>query len=89
MWREDFRLGVLNMPIDWSSCPAVRVRQGYLSGKPALREDPRVSPETIVENMDAGETPEQVIENIGLHTPLRDVVAVYDYAKRQRVKSPV
>ncbi len=33
--------------------------------------------------MDAGETPEQVIENFWLHTTLRDVLAVYNYAKRQ------
>jgi uncharacterized protein (DUF433 family) len=83
------RSGVLNMPSDWSGCPSVREGPGYLSGKLALRDDPRVPPEFIVENMDAGETPEQVIENFGLRTPLRDVLAVYDHAKRQRVKSPV
>jgi uncharacterized protein (DUF433 family) len=48
------------MPIDRSRCPAVRIRPGYLSGPPALRDDPRLPPETIVENMDAGETAEQV-----------------------------
>jgi uncharacterized protein (DUF433 family) len=58
------------MPIDWSRCPGVRTRPGYLSGKPALRDDPRVPPETIVENPDAGETAEQVIENYGLKTSL-------------------
>ena len=83
------RLGVMIMPIDWSCCPAVIARPGYLSGKPALRDDPRVPPEIIVENMDFGETPEQVIANYGLRTPLNDVLAVYDYAKRQRVASPV
>jgi len=77
------------MPIDWSRCPVVRVQPGYLSGGPALRDDPRVPPETIVENMDAGETPEQVIENYGLHTSLRDILAVYDYAQRQRVARPI
>ena len=46
-------------------------------------------PETIVENLDSGETAEQVIENYGLRTSLRDVLAVYDYAKKQRVTSPV
>ncbi|MEA2728072.1 MAG: hypothetical protein QOF70_2547 [Acetobacteraceae bacterium] len=77
------------MPIDWSGCPAVCARPGYLSGRPALRDDPRVPPETIVENMDAGETAEQVIENFGLRTELHDVLAVYDHANRQRVQSPV
>ena len=77
------------MPIDWSRCPAVRTRPGYLSGAPALRDDPRVPPETIVENLDLGETAEQVIENFGLKTSLQDVLAVYDYAQRQRVTIPV
>ena len=77
------------MPIDWSRCPAVITRPGYLSGKPALRDDPRVPPEIIVENMDLGETPEQVIENYGLRTSLTDVLAIYGYAKRQRVTSSV
>ncbi len=77
------------MRIDWSGCPAVCTREKYLAGKPALRDDPRVPPETIVENMDAGETPEQVIENFGLRSKLQDVLAVYEYAKRQRVQSPV
>jgi uncharacterized protein (DUF433 family) len=54
-----------------------------------LRDDPRVPPETIVENMDSGETAEQVVENFGLKTSLQDVLAVYEYAKRQRVTSLV
>jgi uncharacterized protein (DUF433 family) len=79
----------MDMAIDWSGCPAVRMRPGYLSGKPALRDDPRVPPETIVENLDAGETAEAVIDNFGLRTCLADVLAVYDHAKQQRVASPV
>ncbi len=76
------------MPIDWSRCPIVTIRAGYLSGRPALRDDPRVPPETVVDNMDAGDTAEQVIENFDLKTPLRDVLAVYDYAK-ERLQQPV
>ena len=77
------------MPIDWSRCPAARIRPGYLAGRPALRDDPRVPLEAIVENLDSGETAEQVIENYGLRTSLQDVLAVYEYAKQQRVTSPV
>ena len=77
------------MPIDWSRCPVVRARPGYLSGRPAPRDDPRVPPESIVANLDAGETVAQVIENYGLRTSPRDVLAVYAYAKKQRVASPV
>jgi len=70
--------------IDWSMCPIVVARPGYLSGRPALRDDPRVPPETIVDNLDAGETPDDVISNFGLHTTREDVLAVYAYAQRQR-----
>jgi uncharacterized protein (DUF433 family) len=70
--------------VDWSGCAVVASRPGYLSGGPALRDDPRVPPEVIVDNMDAGETAEDVIENYGLRTPLKDVLTLYEYAKRQR-----
>lgn len=75
--------------MDWSGCPMIVARPGYLSGAPALRDDPRVPPETIVDSIDAGETAEQVIENFGLKTPLSDVLAIYEYAKRVRVPHPV
>jgi len=42
-----------------------------------------------VDNIDAGETAEQVIENFGLHTPLQDVLAVYARARKHCVKSSV
>ena len=74
--------------IDWSACPLVISRPGYVSGAPALRDDPRVPAETVVVNMDAGETAEDVIENFGLHTRLEDVLAIYDYAKRVRGSRP-
>ncbi len=68
--------------IDWSGCPVVARREGYLSGAPALRADPRVPPEVIVENMDDGLSAEDVIESYSLRTPLQDVLAVYGYAKQ-------
>ncbi len=70
--------------IDWSGCAAVTRRAGYPSGAPALRADPRVPPETIVDNMDADESAEDVIQNFSLRTPPRDVLAVYAYANRHR-----
>ena len=73
--------------IDWSGCPIVARRAGYLSGAPALRADPRVPPEVIVENMDDGLSAEEVIESYCLRTPLQDVLAVYDYAKQQLAHS--
>jgi uncharacterized protein (DUF433 family) len=70
--------------IDWSACPAVTSRPGFLAGKPALRADPRVPPEVVIDNMDMGESAQDVIANYDLKTPLQDVLAVYNYAKRYR-----
>jgi uncharacterized protein (DUF433 family) len=39
-----------------------------------LRDDPRVSADTIVDNLDAGETPEDA--NFGLRTTQQDVLAI-------------
>ncbi len=73
--------------IDWSECPMVLRRAGYLGGKPALRDDPRVPPEVITENMDDGMSAEELIDSYSLGTPLADVLAVYEYAKA-RVAHP-
>jgi uncharacterized protein (DUF433 family) len=75
--------------MDWSGCPLVVRRPGYLSGKPALRDDPRVPPETVVVNMDDGMTAGEVAEMFDLRTPISDIQAIYDHAKRQRAPSPV
>jgi uncharacterized protein (DUF433 family) len=73
--------------IDWSECPFVVRREGYLSGAPALRADPRVPAELIVENMDDGLSAQDLIESYALLTPLQDVLAVYGYAKQQLAHS--
>jgi uncharacterized protein (DUF433 family) len=77
------------MPIDWSRCPAVRTRPGYISGAAALLDDPRIPAETIIVNMDEGMTAEEVIEAFGLKTPLKDILAIYTYANAQRVAHSV
>jgi uncharacterized protein (DUF433 family) len=75
--------------MDWSGCPLVVSRPGYLSGEPALRDDPRVPPDAIAVNMDDGMTAQEVAEMFGLTTtPVSDIQAIYDYAKRQRAPSP-
>jgi len=61
----------------------------YLSGAAALLEDPRVPAETVIVNMDEGMSAEEVIQMFGLKTPLKDILAVYNYAKEQRVANPV
>jgi len=75
--------------IDWKDCPLVVSRPGYVSGAPALRDDPRMMADAVVENLDLGETAEEVIENYQLRAPLRDVLAIYDYATKHRVGQPV
>lgn len=75
--------------MNWSGCPLVCARPGYLSGKPALVDDPRVSPETVVVNMDDGMTASEVVEAFGLQTPPSGIQAVYEYALRQRALHPV
>jgi len=65
------------------------MKPGYISGSAALVDDPRVSAESVVVNMDAGMSAEEVVEIFGLKTPLKDVLAVYRYAKAQRVAHSV
>jgi hypothetical protein len=77
--------------IDWSNCPQVVSRPGYISGSSALRDDPRVPASTVIDNIDATDTPiedaaAEVIELFSLRTPLRDVLAIYNYAKQQEAQ---
>ena len=74
--------------MDWSGCPLVISRPGVISGAPALREDPRMPADLVVENMDLGESARDVVGNYQLRTSPDDVLAVYKYAKRQRALSP-
>ncbi len=75
--------------MDWSGCPFVVSNPGTISGAVALRDDPRVSPEAIIVNMDDDLTAQEVAELFSLKTPIGDIQAVYDYAKRVRAPSPV
>jgi uncharacterized protein (DUF433 family) len=77
------------LAMDWSGCSIVVSRSGYISGAPALRDDPRMPADLVVENMDLGESAQDVVDNYQLHTPPGDVLALYQYAKRQRALSPV
>lgn len=75
--------------MDWSDCPLVISRPGFISGAPALREDPRVPADLVVENMDLGESVQDVVDNYQLRTSPENVLAIYQYAKRQRALSSV
>lgn len=74
--------------MDWSGCPLVVSRPGYLAGAPALRDDPRVPADLVVENMDLGESAEDVVETYSLRTSAEDLQQIYEYAKRQRALHP-
>ena len=76
------------LAMDWSGCSIVVSRPGYISGALALRDDPRMPADLVVENMDLGETAQDVVDNYQLHTPPRDVFTLYQYAERQRAVSP-
>jgi hypothetical protein len=39
--------------------------------------------------MDEGMSAEAVVETFGLKTPVKDVLAIYNYVKAQRVAHPV
>lgn len=73
--------------MDWSDCPLVISRPGFISGTPALREDPRMPADLVVENMDLGESVQDVVDNYQLRTSAEDVFAIYQHAKRQRAFS--
>ncbi len=75
--------------MDWSDCPLVISRPGFISGAPALREDPRMPADLVVENMDLGESVQDVVDNYQLRTSPENVLAIYQYAKRQRALSSV
>ena len=75
--------------MDWSDCPLVISRPGFISGAPALREDPRMPADLVVENMDLGEAVQDVVDNYQLRTSPENVLAIYQYAKRQRALSSV
>lgn len=51
--------------IDWTGCDAVQVVPGRMSGVPILRET-RMPAQTIIDNLDAGMTPEEIAETWGL-----------------------
>ena len=75
--------------MDWSGCPLVIARPGFISGAPALRADPRMPADLVIQNMDLGESAQDVVDNYQLRTTPEDVLAIHQYAKRQRAFSSV
>ena len=74
--------------IDWTDCPLVQRDKRFVSGQPALRSQPRVLVEPLVESADLGMTPEEIAEVHDL--PVDIVRALLTYARKQRAAfSPV
>ena len=81
--------------IDWSTCPIVQIRSGFVSGAPALRDDPRIPVSTIVDNLvgtpdaDLAAAAAELRANFGLRTSLADFLAIYHHAQAHLVQGPV
>ncbi len=74
------------MPIDWSHCPLVQVDPRYQSGAAALKSDPRMTVDGLVESADYGMSPAEISEAYAV--PADTVRTLLDYANRHRVTSP-
>jgi len=74
------------MPIDWSGCPLVQVDICYQSGAAALKSDPRMTVDGLVESAEYGMSPAEISDAYGV--PADTVRTLLDYAKRHRVPSP-
>lgn len=74
--------------IDWTDCPLVQCDPRFVSGKPALRGEPRVLVEPLVESADLGMKPEEIAE--AYDVPTETVRSLLAYAESHRVApSPV
>ena len=73
----------LKAMIDWSECALVQRDPDYVSGQPALRSDPRMTVDTLVECAEDGMTPEEIAETYNV--PVATVRALLDYAAEHRV----
>jgi uncharacterized protein (DUF433 family) len=72
--------------VDWSGCPIVEVVPGKVSGVPIIRGS-RVPADQVIENYDAGESPEDIAYNFDLNP--EDILAVVAYAaSRQTALRP-
>jgi uncharacterized protein (DUF433 family) len=72
--------------MDWSGCEVVEVIPGKVSGVPIIRGS-RVPADQVIENHEAGESPEDIAYNFDLN--LEDVRALLAYAaSRQTALRP-
>ncbi len=72
--------------IDWSECSLVQRDPDYVSGQPALKADPRVTVDGLVESADYGTSPAEISTAYGV--PAETISTLLDCAKKHRVSSP-
>ncbi len=71
--------------MDWSGCELVEVIEGKVSGAPLLRGT-RIPADAIVENLDAGSTFDEIVEDYPSATP-EMIRAIVSYADAHRMRS--
>lgn len=67
--------------MDWSECPDVERKAGVLSGSPVI-VGTRVPPETIVEHVRDGYSPEEISSDLFPSVPLDRALRVLEFARR-------
>ena len=72
--------------LDWSQCPAVESVPGKRSGAWVFK-DTRMPVATVFENLEAGSSIEEIIEQF--HVTRKQIVAVLDFAARSLDATPV
>jgi uncharacterized protein (DUF433 family) len=73
-------------PLDWSQCPAVESVPGRLSGAWVFR-DTRMPVSAVFENLEAGATIEEIIEQFDIRR--EQINAVLEFAARSLDPVPV
>ena len=71
--------------LDWSQCPAVESVPGRLSGAWVFR-DTRMPVSAVFENLEAGATVEEIIEQFDITR--EQIIAVLEFAARSLDPSP-
>jgi len=68
--------------IDWSQCSIVQRHPDYVSGAAALRADPRMTVDQLVECADDGMLPEEISD--AYRVPVATVRLLLEYAAKHR-----
>ena len=74
------------MRIDWKNCPLVQSDPRYQHGQPALRTDPRMTVEPLVESADLGMSASDISDAYGV--PADTIRALLTYAEKHRAPLP-